>query len=658
MKNSEKPILSISLLASNRMDTIPRCLDSLTPIREALPCELIIVDTSNSPEVHECILKYTDIVEKFEWCNDFSKARNVGVDRAKGEWFMFLDDDEWFLDSEPLIQFFLSGEYKEYGFAHYRIYNYGDEAFKTYSSAWVKRLMKLEENTRFHSKVHEYLAPNVGKNKALEAIVGHSGYIYKTEDDRKKHFERNTSLLKLMEEEEPDELRWKIQHIQEYRSIGAWEELENYCKKTIKYLHSKERRIVIYTLAQIYLAYICALVNLGKYQEAKDFYKTCARMFEEKTFVLRAWANAYMTEAGHRLGDYDYVCEQAGAYVESYKLYHNDPKVYAHEELGLVFMDAFTEKTYRIMNSFLLFAKLEIKDYTDIPEVFSNLLWETKNKKLLYDINIKLVDVLVELDDYDMLKVVLQKTMSFSELKTLMFKKLAILKYEDENAFKKVVDIVKEINIWEWYNMYVEFLTSSCFSVDVTRVLGAELVKGAPNVFQIPVLVLDAFTKYGIEIEELYKELDFATWKNQVVEHFECAKMSQLDKLKERLENSCLKDDVRFGYFMMLYSEQKLVQSIDAGLHMDEYSNLLASFATYTCITYEALYGAGIRELPVEELPDNYHAALWIQKFFEEAGKDLRGALPCLGRVAEVYPFLQESVKYYLYLIKTEVFQG
>jgi len=47
-------ILSISLLTSNRLETIPRCLDSLKPILEAIPSELIIVDTSNNPEVYEC----------------------------------------------------------------------------------------------------------------------------------------------------------------------------------------------------------------------------------------------------------------------------------------------------------------------------------------------------------------------------------------------------------------------------------------------------------------------------------------------------------------------------------------------------------------------------------------------------------------------------
>ena len=87
--NNQKPVLTISLLISNRLDTIPRCLDSLAPIMEAVPSELILIDTSKNSEVHELLLKYTDQVYEFEWCHDFAKARNEGLKRAKGEWFMF-----------------------------------------------------------------------------------------------------------------------------------------------------------------------------------------------------------------------------------------------------------------------------------------------------------------------------------------------------------------------------------------------------------------------------------------------------------------------------------------------------------------------------------------------------------------------------------------
>lgn len=660
MKNAENPVLSISLLASNRLETIPRCLESLTPIREAIPCELIIVDTSNNPEVHKCILKYTDIVERFEWCNDFSKARNVGLNKAKGEWFMFIDDDEWFLDSEPLIDFFVSGEYKEYGYAHYTVRSYVDKEFKEYSNGWVKRLTKLGENTQFYSKVHEYLAPNIGKNKALEAIVGHSGYIYETQEDKRKHFERNSTLLKKMEEEEPDNLRWKIQQMQEYRCMGDWINLEKYCKKSIDYLHRQNYKVVVPQLAQLYVGYVNALVNNRKFKDAKEYYLRCkrAKVFDN-LLILNAFMDVFMVKVGYELEDYEMTCKHAKAYMDAYKLYQNDPKAYEGEEIGNMYAEVFTENMLYIVNDCLLFAELELGVYDNLEAYYPYLKWERMDPIHLTKIQINLLSALLSLEDYEVLKVVFKDSLSTITMKSNLAQWMLKEKQVNEQIFVKISKMIRNIDIWKWYELYIELikLQSSSDELDKKNI-ETIFIKQVPNIFQIPNTVRSAFQNHEIEIESLYKELDFSTWKNQLQEHMECMKMSEFDELKEGLENSSLKDDVRFGYFMMLYSEQKLTQSMDAGLHMDEYSNLLASFSTYTCITYEALYGANIRELPAEELPDNYHAALWLQKFFEKAANDLRGALPCLGKVAEVYPFLQECVKYYLHLIKKEVFMG
>ena len=111
----KRPILSISVLASNRVDTIGRCLDSLIPIMEQIPSELILVDTSTDVRIRPILENYTDKIVSFTWCNDFSKARNAGLALAKGEWFLFIDDDEWFVEIQELLDFFLSGEYKKYG---------------------------------------------------------------------------------------------------------------------------------------------------------------------------------------------------------------------------------------------------------------------------------------------------------------------------------------------------------------------------------------------------------------------------------------------------------------------------------------------------------------------------------------------------------------
>jgi len=158
----KQTLLSISLLTSNRADTIRRCLDSLAPIREQLSCELILVDTSTDPAVREILQEYTDRIIPFTWCNDFSRARNAGLSAARGEWFLYLDDDEWFVETEELIDFFQSGEYQRYGYANYIQRNFYDPEYRNYTDSWVSRMIRLAPDTHFESRIHEYLHPAYG----------------------------------------------------------------------------------------------------------------------------------------------------------------------------------------------------------------------------------------------------------------------------------------------------------------------------------------------------------------------------------------------------------------------------------------------------------------------------------------------------------------
>ena len=105
---AKKPLLSIALLCSNRIDTVRRCLDSLVPIMEQIPSELILLDTSTDPSVPPVLAEYTDNITKFKWINDFSAARNETLKHANGEWYLYIDDDEWFVEIEDLIHFFNS----------------------------------------------------------------------------------------------------------------------------------------------------------------------------------------------------------------------------------------------------------------------------------------------------------------------------------------------------------------------------------------------------------------------------------------------------------------------------------------------------------------------------------------------------------------------
>lgn len=226
MNRKQNIVLSIALLASDRKDTIVRCLESLSSIREAVTSELIILDTGCSKEVRQILEQYADKIENFTWCKDFAKARNVTIQMAEGEWFLYLDDDEWFTETQDLIDFFQSGEYRNYTSASYIQRNYLDMEGSQYTDTRVGRMAKLTPELHFKSRIHEYLTPTGDANKNLLARVDHYGYVYTTEEQKLAHFKRNQTLLEEMIKEEPDVLRWRLQLLQEHRSIDDYAQME------------------------------------------------------------------------------------------------------------------------------------------------------------------------------------------------------------------------------------------------------------------------------------------------------------------------------------------------------------------------------------------------------------------------------------------------
>ena len=232
-------ILTISILISNRPDTVDKCLKSLENLRQTVPSELILVDTGCGEQVRQIIEKYTDHIIDFEWCNDFSKARNTGLKKARGEWFLYMDDDEWFDDTKEIEEFFISGEYKNYGMANYIVRNYKNLNGTTYYDTFATRMTRIEPDTRFKYSIHEVLSYVSGAIKTFNSYVHHYGYIYKSKQEVYKHSQRNiTPLLKEIEKN-PYDLHHYLQIAQEYNGINELYKSIEMSLKGIKKAHSK-----------------------------------------------------------------------------------------------------------------------------------------------------------------------------------------------------------------------------------------------------------------------------------------------------------------------------------------------------------------------------------------------------------------------------------
>lgn len=230
----KKPILSISMLVSNnRRDTIEKCMESLVPLMKAIPSELIIVDTGCTDGSVDIARKYADKVVQFTWCKDFAAARNAGLKECTGEWFLYLDDDEWFEDVSELIAFFKGDEWKYCDTLWYIQRNYDDFEGTSYTDTYVGRSLRITPETRFCGKIHEWLEPLPKMIKKTNAYVHHYGYVFKSEEDKQKHLERNLTLEEEAVRENPDDIRMCCQLVQEYWVAKRFEDALQLAKDTL-----------------------------------------------------------------------------------------------------------------------------------------------------------------------------------------------------------------------------------------------------------------------------------------------------------------------------------------------------------------------------------------------------------------------------------------
>ena len=86
---------SIIIPAHNSENYIIQALDSVRK-QTFTDYELIVVCDSCTDWTERLAYHYTDNVYKCEYGTD-GLTRNVGLDHAKGDWILFMDDDDWWL---------------------------------------------------------------------------------------------------------------------------------------------------------------------------------------------------------------------------------------------------------------------------------------------------------------------------------------------------------------------------------------------------------------------------------------------------------------------------------------------------------------------------------------------------------------------------------
>lgn len=318
-------VLSIGMIVKNEEKYLERCLTALQPILDGLDSELIIADTGSTDRTVEIARKFTDNVFHFEWINDFAAARNSTLEKAQGEWYMFIDADEIARDCSTFIKFFKTGEYKKYHSASYVISSFNNE--KDVNRMEFRGLRLTERNgvTKFLNPIHEQLAPLYGPVKNLDFIVDHYGYVFSDKEDESAENKSKRNLEYLFRElnelsaEEIQNNRFSIydQIADCYEIIGDTEKALEYVSIGLENLEHNNFGIAPYYSHK--LAFLLNSERLGEMIElGEEYFDKKKNPWHTKDFSTDCYVRAVCGYAYYKFKNYDKAIEYYSRFIELY----------------------------------------------------------------------------------------------------------------------------------------------------------------------------------------------------------------------------------------------------------------------------------------------------------------------------------------------------
>lgn len=264
--------ISVCLIAKNEELCIEECLRRLS----AYDWEIIVADTGSTDRTVEIARRYTPNVFHFDWVNDFSAARNYSISKAKNDYILVVDCDEYLETDEntgqiieQLTEMIAPGQVG--------LFNLSSPTFDTAADELSSDsvCMVHEHIARFFNKnhvcyqgsIHEQLASSDGMPLTFISIpltFYHAGY--STYDLKKLKTARNLPLLEAELQNNRNDPYILFQLGQSYFGLTDYEQALPYFEKALS-MDVNEKEEYVQTLVE---SYGYCLLYLQQYDKALE----------------------------------------------------------------------------------------------------------------------------------------------------------------------------------------------------------------------------------------------------------------------------------------------------------------------------------------------------------------------------------------------------
>jgi tetratricopeptide (TPR) repeat protein len=211
-------LLSAALIVRDEASVLGACLESIRPIVD----EIVVVDTGSVDDSPEIAAGYGARMIHRRWNDDFSDARNAGLDAARGDWILYIDADERLSRADRAAVERLLENPREVAF---RLLLQPDLISTPYREY---RLWRHDPRIRFRGQIHEKVTPAIAAVAAAERrpigdcelLLTHVGY----EGDQTHKHRRNLPLLRAQLAREPNNLFNRHHLARVLRGLGQEDE--------------------------------------------------------------------------------------------------------------------------------------------------------------------------------------------------------------------------------------------------------------------------------------------------------------------------------------------------------------------------------------------------------------------------------------------------
>jgi len=238
-KDRAAPLISVAMIVRDESAHLPACLANL----DGLAGEICVVDTGSSDDTVAIARSFGCTLAHFDWCDDFSAARNASLALCTGAWILVIDADER-IDADDLQSVrdlaqgprdlchrFITRNYTNEKLLHdFAPCAPGDVHAQGFAGWYPSGKVRLFPNglgARFEGAVHELVNPSLEAAGVAVSTCDVPIHHYPLTKSKAAVAAKRALYLRLGQakiEEAPEEPRLHAELASQFIELGAYEE--------------------------------------------------------------------------------------------------------------------------------------------------------------------------------------------------------------------------------------------------------------------------------------------------------------------------------------------------------------------------------------------------------------------------------------------------